>query len=74
MFRELVPNANDRNSVVMGTGADKYRLKNIVVMERLGGGNYGEVYRGLWKVLRKFMEISYIKKENYSSGIEKIKE
>ena len=25
-------------------------LKNVQVLNRLGGGNFGEVYRGEWKV------------------------
>ena len=26
-------------------------MKNVTVQERLGGGNYGEVFRGIWKVI-----------------------
>ena len=35
----------------VNVGLDKFKMKNITVQERLGGGNYGEVFRGLWKVI-----------------------
>jgi hypothetical protein len=24
-------------------------IKNVTIIERLGGGNFGDVYRGLWQ-------------------------
>ena len=29
-------------------------LKDIDIQERLGGGNFGDVYRGIWQVITNF--------------------
>lgn len=50
-------------------------MKNVTVQERLGGGNYGEVFRGIWKVIFN-LRIStwkiYEKFLGHSSSFEKI--
>jgi hypothetical protein len=32
-------------------------LKNIEVQERLGGGQFSDVYKGLWMVCLEFFEL-----------------
>ena len=31
---------------------DRYKITDIEIQEKLGAGNFGEVYKGLWKVTK----------------------
>ena len=44
---------------------EKFKMKNITVQERLGGGNFGEVFKGLWKVILQLENDSNLKSNEF---------
>ena len=64
-----------RNSISLET---RFQIKDIQIQNRLGGGNFGEVYRGLWKsitpvALKKLKDEEQLKEFEKEAEILKLK-
>ena len=64
-------------SVAMETvDSIKSIVSDIVIKERIGGGNFGDVYRGLWNVNKNtiFLNVLYKIKGNTPVALKKLKD
>ena len=54
--------SNNNNNVEL-TNHNIPVLTQVKIYERLGGGNFGDVYRGEWKVLANYLNFILILRE-----------
>ena len=47
--RQRLKESHESNSTQLSS-ISKKKIKNIQILERLGGGKFGDVYRGMWQV------------------------
>jgi sugar lactone lactonase YvrE len=51
------PRAHQQTSIQLSNVSVAKLIKNIQIQERLGGGEFGEVYKGIWQVIHPLVSI-----------------